>query len=129
MAWYGNFAVLALFVVTQYCIVSYVELWTISCVEENVDTWPQTYYRFYYLDGNGSKCYTKCPTQCTCILGNETVTSECKNRPPDEATIQYSSDVIYYLSWSDSVIHAIKPQAFMTLGDELLGLFLNNVSL
>ena len=134
MAPFEHCGIVATFIVILCCVVTNVQTidsdvrhGTVFCEEEDIATWDWI-YRYLGLSGNGLRCHFECPVDCTCILSNKTVTSDCDDTLKAEVTIQYPSDVTY-LSWSGSVLHAIKPYAFLTLADSLHGLHLNYINL
>ncbi len=145
MAWSGCCGAEEIFVILiLYCIISRADIidndaepGIISCEKENTTIfqgnrtfWQLSIHSYHSkIANNGTRCHTTCPIDCTCTLGNVMVTRECKTSPTTEASIQYPSYVLYYLSWRGSIIHAIKPQAFLSIGDEVIGLDLNNVGL
>ncbi|XP_072047166.1 uncharacterized protein [Amphiura filiformis] len=102
---------------------------TISQTPENITDWWVDYNDYYGIMGIVTRCKTHCPIDCTCVLGNTTVTTNCNNGDIAETTIPYPSTNVSYLSWADSTLHTIKPDAFLMFGNVLKGLHLNNVSL
>ena len=85
-------------------------------------------YEYFPANVNGTRCNSQCMTGCTCILGDDIVTRNCT----DEANVSQNA-ILYplnvsYLSWADSILHSIKPKAFMSMPD-LTILHLKNVSL
>ena len=129
--YYGT---IAIFVMILYCVVSNAQTidsdagyGTVLCRKEDITTW-YVDYSYFGVSGTGLRCQFECPVDCSCILSNETVTSDCDNLLKAEVAIQYPTN-ISYLSWSGSVLHAIKPYAFLTLADVLHGLYLVNISL
>ncbi len=122
--------------VTLYCLISHAEIsengaehGIISCDREKENTFLIVGTKYRIIGSNGTRCHTTCPIDCICTLGDKTIASNCKTSPVGEATIQYPSKVTYYLNWRDSVIHTIRPHAFLSIGDELIGLDLSNISL
>ncbi len=98
----------------------------VTCKQTRVNTWHR---RFTYESDSGPKCHSLCLTGCTCTLDpNTVITSNCSNGRVYQSVIPYPSNMTY-LNWNDSVIHGIRPQAFITIAKSLKVLLLSNVSL
>ena len=87
-----------------------------------------------YLNGSsknyliGMKCYSQCSANCTCLLDDNKVISNCTGGHVTVTHVIYLSNE-KLLSWGDSILHHIQPEAFLRFGSILQGLNLTNVSL
>ena len=75
------------------------------------------------------KCYSHCSTNCTCLLDDDKVISNCT-----DGHVAISHVIIYVpyvaiLSWQNSILHDIKPGAFLRFGSKIREIYLYNVSL
>ena len=99
----------------------------IECQEEYIQHWHGFYW--HNVKKTGIKCYVQCSPACTCSLDDLKVTRNCTSSNVTISPVIYPSDDIRYLNWNNSVLHDIKPGAFLRFGSSLRSLHLANVSL
>ena len=80
------------------------------------------------LNSTDLRCNAFCSLNCTCILDDVNVTSNCTDGIVKVSQVWYPSNV-RFLSWADSVLHIIKPRSFLKFGSTLEKLYLNNINL
>ena len=99
----------------------------IYCEEINITQWEW----LYQLYGNDTmmECNMPCSTNCTCLLDDDTVISNCTSGQVTTTRVIYISNDIEYLSWANSVLHDIEPETFLRFGSTLKELNLYNISL
>ena len=74
----------------------------------------------------GTRCNVQCSTDCTFILDEVQVTSNCTHGNVSAILIPYPSKV-RYLSWDDSTLHVIQPHSFNKYSSTLELLYLNSI--
>ena len=109
---------LLLIAVDRYEIADGHDVEDIECDEEK---WKNT-------DITSMKCYTQCSADCTCLLANDEVLSNCTGGHVTLAHVIYLPNMTS-LSWKDSILHEIQPETFLRFENRLERLDLNNLSL
>ena len=99
----------------------------VQCIEGCI-TEPDKNIGFAEVNKTGIKCNTKCSPNCTCILDDASVISNCTDGNVKMTQVGYPSTV-RYLSWDNGVLHTIKPLSFLRFGSTLQGLHLNKIGL
>ena len=102
----------------------------IECEEANVTYW-------HWNDWNkvpvheivSIKCTVQCSPKCTCTIDDAEVIRNCTSGKITVSPVIYLSNNISYLEWDNSVLHDIKPGAFLSIGGMLASLHLVNVNL
>ena len=94
----------------------------IHCTED--DGWS-------FFNSTGMKCSSSCSENCTCLLDDDKVISNCTSGHVTMTGVIYlpSDYIVRYLTWEDSILHDIKAETFLRFGIALETLNLNNISL
>ena len=100
---------------------------SIECEEANVKHWHWNYWD--KVNDTVTRCNVQCSPKCTCTLDDAEVTRHCTSGNVTISPVIYPSNNISYLKWDYSVLHDIKPGAFLRIGDTLVFLHLTNVNL
>ena len=98
----------------------------IECSQELVKQWHWVYWSDF--NSTGIRCSIQCSPNCTCILDDVNVISDCTDGNVKVTQVGYPSTV-RYLSWDDSILHIIKQRSFLRFGSTLQRLHLNNIHL
>ena len=98
----------------------------IECSQELVKQWHWVYWSDF--NSTGIRCNIRCSRNCTCILDDVNVISNCTDGNVKVTQVGYPSTV-RYLSWDDSIVHIIKQRSFLRFESTLHGLHLNNIHL
>ena len=100
---------------------------SIYCKEMNITGWE--YFFQLYANDTTVECNMPCSANCTCLLDDDLVISNCTSGQMTTTHVVYISDDIDYLSWANSVLHDIEPETFLRFGRTLKELNLYNISL
>ena len=93
----------------------------IECSQELVKQWHWVYWSDF--NSTGIKCNSQCSPNCTCILDDVNVISNCTVGNVKVTQVGYPSTV-RYLSWDDSIVHIIKQRSFLRFGSNCKGCIL-----
>ena len=116
-----------LYVHTKTLLLLFIFLYTCDCGESGQDVLLVT----TQCEGEvtDTRCHIDCPSNCTCILDDVTIISNCTDGSVFGTEVQYPHDDVISLSWAESSLQSVKPLAFVKFANSLQVLNLSNNAL